>query len=145
MSARGQRDPTETPIRIDRRTTLAGLVGMAFALGGAATVFGCRNPLADSPSALRRRLIALTDSAGANNIGRQYLAAHAHEAAPDVLLAAIATTASVDWSAHVSERQLRARIRSAVEDDFARGQTVTLDGWILSVTEARLCALGAVG
>jgi len=29
----------------------------------------------------------------------------------------------------------------AVRDDFARGRTVQLEGWILSRTEAEICAL----
>jgi hypothetical protein len=28
-----------------------------------------------------------------------------------------------------------------VNDDFASGRTVTLDGWIIAITEARQCAL----
>ena len=30
---------------------------------------------------------------------------------------------------------------SRVRDDFARGRTVVVDGWLLSTTEARQCAL----
>lgn len=36
-----------------------------------------------------------------------------------------------------SRRHLQERIR----DEFAMGRTVQLDGWVLSVTEARQCAL----
>jgi hypothetical protein len=31
-----------------------------------------------------------------------------------------------------------------VNDDFAAGRTVTIDGWVLSVTEARQCALNSI-
>jgi hypothetical protein len=39
---------------------------------------------------------------------------------------------------------LRARFRRRFAADFESGDTVQLDGWILSRTEARLCALCAV-
>jgi hypothetical protein len=32
-------------------------------------------------------------------------------------------------------------IEELVRDDFARGRTVVVEGWLLSVTEARQCAL----
>jgi hypothetical protein len=38
------------------------------------------------------------------------------------------------WSARPSMAQL-------VEDDFANGRTVLVNGWVLSATEARQCAL----
>lgn len=34
-----------------------------------------------------------------------------------------------------------ALVREQVQREFARGRTVTLNGWVLSVTEARQCAL----
>ena len=51
--------------------------------------------------------------------------------------------------AHVSDRieftedqdMLQSRIEQQVRSDFAQGQTVQLQGWILSITEARQCAL----
>jgi hypothetical protein len=36
---------------------------------------------------------------------------------------------------------LRAQVNKAVRRDFADGRTITLRGWVLSVTEARQCAL----
>ena len=36
---------------------------------------------------------------------------------------------------------LRARLSDEIRRDFASGRTVTLKGWILSLTEARQCAL----
>jgi hypothetical protein len=35
----------------------------------------------------------------------------------------------------------RPAIAARVRDDFANGRIVTVDGWMLSITEARLCAL----
>ncbi len=39
------------------------------------------------------------------------------------------------------ERGAVRRLTRAVRDDFTRGRTVQLEGWILSRTEAELCAL----
>jgi hypothetical protein len=39
---------------------------------------------------------------------------------------------------------LRARVRDRVRQDFAESRTAIVDGWILSITEARLCALVAL-
>jgi hypothetical protein len=35
-------------------------------------------------------------------------------------------------------------LRERIVDDFASGRTVRIDGWILAVTEARLCAAVAL-
>lgn len=35
----------------------------------------------------------------------------------------------------------RGSLTSVVRDDFARGRTIVIQGWVLSVTEARQCAL----
>lgn len=40
---------------------------------------------------------------------------------------------------------LRARLRARAREDFAAGRVVRLDGWRLSLCEARACALLALG
>ena len=42
------------------------------------------------------------------------------------------------------DAELEVSIRRRVREDFAQGRVVRLDGWILSSTEARLCALTAL-
>lgn len=44
-----------------------------------------------------------------------------------------------------SASHLNSELRALVEDDFASGRTVLLDGWVLSESECRLCALHVVG
>jgi len=44
----------------------------------------------------------------------------------------------------VEDPRLRAQVASAVERDFADGDTVALGGWIVAGTEARLAALVAL-
>jgi hypothetical protein len=45
--------------------------------------------------------------------------------------------------AAASRDQLTALLRDARRDDFARGRTLIVDGWILGRTEALVCALVA--
>ena len=44
----------------------------------------------------------------------------------------------------LSEKDLIAKLRDLITDDFTSENTVQVDGWILSRTEARLCALCAL-
>jgi hypothetical protein len=41
----------------------------------------------------------------------------------------------------VALRPRRSSVSDLVRDDFARGRTIVVRGWVLSVTEARQCAL----
>jgi hypothetical protein len=63
----------------------------------------------------------------ARAIGAAYLRAHPADTA----------TLALQLPAGLTRRELQFVIR----DDFAHERIVTVDGWMLSVTEARLCAL----
>jgi hypothetical protein len=39
---------------------------------------------------------------------------------------------------------MRAQVENSIREDFAAGKTVVLKGWVLSVTEARQCALYSI-
>jgi hypothetical protein len=45
-------------------------------------------------------------------------------------------TAGLDQNKDQTEQ-----ITNKIKDDFAAGRTITLEGWVISVTEARQCAL----
>jgi hypothetical protein len=45
---------------------------------------------------------------------------------------------------NAGDRKLRELLAHRCRQDFAEERTVTLDGWIASVTEARLCAIAAL-
>ena len=83
------------------------------------------------------------DHAAARRLGRLYVS---HVPAEDDLriLARLAVASPeaqpVDVIA-LDRTSLRHRLDARVRDDFASGTTVRLDGWVLSRTEARLCAL----
>ena len=56
-------------------------------------------------------------------------------------------TASSDRSATVwrlgDRAQVHGWLRARIREDFSAGRTVTVDGWVLADTEARLYALAA--
>jgi hypothetical protein len=113
--------------RLDRRSVLAG--ALAF-LG--ATAAPDRSWPKDTVA------VAATASrlgADAAEVGRLYLEQHGAEA--DLTLLADLVSTNLDPAAgDVAEQMSR-----AVSEDFRRGTTITVDGWLLSRTEARICAI----
>ena len=43
-----------------------------------------------------------------------------------------------------TDRELRQVVARAARQDFVDGRTTQLDGWVVSLTEARLCALSTL-
>jgi hypothetical protein len=92
---------------------------------------------------LRRAVIGrLTgDLPGARAIGLRYLADNPGErhggALADGLFGETRAAPAGDREMSALRRQLAARSRA----DFASGDTIIVDGWIVARTEARLCAL----
>ncbi len=81
-------------------------------------------------------LTILRDERLVRDLGRRYRASVPSENDARVLEQAIlADMATADPHA------LTDRIDAQVLHDFSTGRTVTVDGWILSLTEARQCAL----
>lgn len=73
-------------------------------------------------------------------IGASYRRLHAQEADPHVLrtltLSALASPAQ-----RMPGSSLPSRLHERIRQEFQTGDTVLLEGWVLSRTEARLCAL----
>jgi hypothetical protein len=102
-----------------------------------------QGPMADHG---RLRAFAASDPAAARTIGEGYLKAHANEVHAGILVSAVLARLELDPEAMqaMSAADLRERIDAAISDDFAADDVVALDGWVLSRTEARLCALVAL-
>lgn len=83
------------------------------------------------------RLIVHRHSAGV--IGEYYLAIFESEKSAEALARQIRRSLPNDGR-HIDAYTLLTRIRQ----DFERGEVVNLQGWLLSRTEARICALYAV-
>jgi hypothetical protein len=86
------------------------------------------------PVALTRPLFLSTicDLQTLIQIGTIYREATPAEGSEDVLMQLLTTGG--DPTEQLSKK---------VNDDFANGRTVTVDGWVLAVTEARQCALSS--
>jgi hypothetical protein len=93
-----------------------------------------------------RLLRLLHDPVGARAIGAEYVRTRPREATAAALVDAIAEGVPGGRSvlATASDRALRALLAERTTSDFAEGKTVMLRRWILSETEARLCALASV-
>lgn len=84
----------------------------------------------------------IADLDSARQVGRAYLAQVPAEADRERLLTQLfprldpgAEGGSADW---------RGSFAARCRQDFAEGQTVQVEGWVLSLTEARLCALASL-
>ena len=109
--------------------------GIATVVAGA----GCADDANRDPGVVARpALLVAMDEAAVRDIGARYRETVPGERDARALRAAIARDARrglwLPWNPSPSlERQ--------VSDDFAAGRTVVVRGWVLSVTEARQCAL----
>ena len=113
------------------RTTLS-IAGVTVLAGGGAA---CGAPSIPPDGVNTPGLLASMGHERIVRIGRAYLAAVPAEHTPELLRTAIGKDlAPWPWSAPVA-------VNDRVVDDFAQRRTVQADGWMLSVTEARQCAL----
>lgn len=104
--------------------TTAALTAPAVALPGSAA-----EPVSGAGLAL-----AFRHQASAIAIGRRYLGHFPNDPRHEVLAEGRRLAGETDPT--VARSALRARVKQ----DFERGDTVTLDGWILSRSECRACA-----
>ncbi len=93
-------------------------------------------------AAMRLRAVA-PSLASAREIGRIYLAQHPEENSIPALTRLIRLSMALEEEdgAGFGRQPLSAKLTSRVRADFEMGFTVEVGGWILSRTEARLCAL----
>lgn len=88
------------------------------------------------------------DESTVREIGEAYCARNPDERNEDKLVSLLIATSEGDGqpakspakSATDSTHVLR-QLDGAIRDDFAAGRVVTVKGWVLSLTEARQCAL----
>jgi hypothetical protein len=128
----------------NRRALLTGLARIG-ALGVAASSLwphtGIAVPAGDAAAARLRS--ALSNAAGARHIGNIYLQQVSTEsgskAALDALLASLAL--APEQVLRLGRRALTGIIQQRMRKDFQTGDRIVVGGWIISRTEARLCAL----
>ena len=99
--------------------------------GGIATVTpSCKSRRVSSALTQPFFLSTICDLQTLRQIGAKYRATTPAEAREDVLTKLLTTGGD-------QPEQLIGKVK----DDFIAGRTVTVDGWVLAITEARQCAL----
>ncbi|MCU0270273.1 MAG: hypothetical protein MUF83_16735 [Acidimicrobiales bacterium] len=126
---------------LSRRTVLAAIVGVGAALTAGAFGYLAFGPADDDDddSGTSDDLTATVPTRQALlAVGERYLATHPEEADTEVLLAALAP---LGGSIPADPDTQLAVLGQQVSADYAAGDVVELDGWVLSRTEGRAAAL----
>jgi hypothetical protein len=133
------------PAPITRRRFMAAGAGVLGSLG--LTTFRPWRALVRfaTPSEAARLMGLFTHPESARAVGMRYLETTGKEASASRLLERLSHRLSVVRSiGELDDEELRARLRSSVGSDFESGRVVDLDGWVVSTTEAYVCALAAL-
>jgi hypothetical protein len=124
-----------------RRRLLAAL----WAAGALLPALRRAHGLVAAPDPATRLVGLLRHRDSARIIGAAYLSTRPEEADArklvEYILGADRAPPVMD---RMSDTELRAWLRQRLGRDFATDRIVSLDGWLLSATEVRLCALAAV-
>ena len=122
---------------MDRRHFITRAAAGALALGlpGAAWA---TSPSAHLQTLARPALLDMLGDRRVRDLGMHYREMYPTECDADVLSAAILGS---DMPALTNAPALHSYLEATIRSDFAVGRTVLLKGWVLSVTEARQCAL----
>ena len=127
-------------LRFTRRTILAGL-----AAGVAGVAIGLRLYWTGGSAARDAQRLAglLRHADSAVPLGRLYLAGAPREADPARLVTLIgaALGPALTPISAATDEALRTGLDERIRTDFIAGNRVAVGGWLLSITEARLCAL----
>jgi hypothetical protein len=115
-------------LQITAAGVVAGLTTTAWAGDAAADVSALDRP----------ELLTMLGPERVRELGTRYRAETPNENTAGSLRAAISRTERrtllLRWTP-------RGSLENQIENDFAAGRTVLIDGWVLSATEARQCAL----
>jgi hypothetical protein len=133
-------------MRVGRRRIIHGIMALTALSASAGRALGrCLTP-ASPVELLASRLSGLAGGGwSAGVIGKAYLATAPDEADKAMLVALLCPGAPSCYPELLAldEPAFRSWIARRHRADFEEGRTVCVDGWILSRTEARLCALAA--
>ncbi len=122
---------------MDRRHFITSATAGALVLGlpGAAWLTG---PSADLHTLARPALLDMLGNRRVRDLGVHYREMYPAESSVNILSAVIPGS---DRQALTGAPTLHSHLKTAIRDDFAAERTILLKGWVLSVTEARQCAL----
>jgi hypothetical protein len=127
-------------MRQTRRFVLASLGCLAGLPLLAPAGFGSDTSV-DATTARLRALLA--DAQRAHTFGRGYRAQFPAEVQPAVLTGLLCSSLGLDGEAiaALDHDALLSTLDARVRQEFSRGDTVQVSGWILARSEGRLCAL----
>ena len=74
-------------------------------------------------------------------IGKEYLATMGVTADVEMMTESVARALSLSPDGAISIESARALLKRRVREDFRSGNTVSLQGWVVSLTEAQVCAI----
>lgn len=111
--------------------------GVALAAFGLPKFIGSLSDSEDSTSILKK---LMEDPNALAHFGHLYVEKYPNESEPLILESKILESAGLAGKT-VDMPQLIAELQNKIRDDYTAESTVRLDGWLLSLTEARLCAL----
>ena len=122
---------------MDRRHFITSATAGALVLGlpGATWLTG---PSADLHTLARPALLDMLGNRRVRDLGVHYREMYPAESSVNILSAVIPSN---DRQALAGAPTLHSHLKTAIRDDFAAERTILLKGWVLSVTEARQCAL----
>ena len=86
-------------------------------------------------------MMKCTDEENLGKIGTAYRCKVPSEQTEDQLLAALYRDAPGDLALLTNSQDISNRLSTRIKSDFNEQKTIVLEGWVLSVTEARQCAL----
>ena len=132
---------------LTRRTFLRVVSALAACAAPAlpSTAMTTSTARADAQAAVSRYLDVVSQRESAAAVGNEYLRCAPDEKDLNVLLARLAASGfDAKVAEGMSDEQLIEMVRARLQADFSNERVVTVGGWVLSVTEARICALAAL-
>jgi len=99
----------------------------------------CKSPVSDDEMVDPQFLSRLFDEQTIRKTGAAYLQKMPGEKDHNKLVGLLAGNSSIARSS--DENEIHQYLEEKIKRDFDEGKTVMLNGWVLSVTEARQCAL----
>jgi hypothetical protein len=132
----------DPPLAMNRRT-YCQLTSMAF-LGIYIPLTGCSSPNSDIKDnlSLPYTLATISDPSTIEALGKEYLKMTPAENDANMLMDILLLDADNNViPRNADSLELKELLQQKVHSDFEGGNTVIVSGWVLSVTEARQCAL----
>lgn len=126
-----------------KRRSFILLTGLGISAIGASAVKLFNLHLPEQAAYVKPKLLSqLCDDETIRGLGHSYLELRPTERNPDVLMKEIyGARVDIDGLRKQDILLVQTQSETAIRRDFALGKTVILNGWILSLTEARQCAL----